>query len=78
MSTPWRDKANRIISSLCYESWKQTNFSPSGKQYKKHRPYSVPDLARDLVDCLGALNQVAAEEKAKSLFLSYEGLQAIS
>lgn len=71
---PWEQKAHRIIQNLCRESYNQSNTSASGKKYKKHRPYSVPELAEDLIECLA--NQ--DEERAKALFLSYDGMKSLS
>jgi len=67
----WRDKAERIVENLCRESWKQANFKTNGQQYRRHRPYSVPKLAEDLVNCLGMHDQQAAELRAKQIF-AYE------
>ena len=69
---PWERKAHDIIARLCYASYRQTNTKKDGTMYKKKRPYSVPKLAADLVECLGAED----EERAKAIFLSYDGIQA--
>jgi hypothetical protein len=68
----WRAKAETIIYKLCAESEKQANTRKDGKRYKKRRPYSVPSLAKDLVKCLGTDD----EERAKAIFLSYDGMKA--
>jgi len=65
----WREKASREIARMCFESWKFVNFNKQGKQYKRHRPYSVPELARELVDCLGNWDQTAGEKRAKQIFV---------
>ena len=64
----WRDKANRLISKLCLEANRAANLG-----HKKHVPYRVPELAKELVDCL----EKNDEHRAKSLFLSYDGLKAL-
>lgn len=73
---PWEAKAHRIIYKLCEESYKQTNFKKNGRRYKKRRAYAVPELAQKLVECLG--NPDESEERAKALFLSYDGIKALS
>ena len=73
MEFAWEKKAHRIISIVCKQSYKQTNTRKNGKKYKKHRPYHVPQLAKDLIKCL----EDQDEERAKALFLSYEGMKAI-
>jgi hypothetical protein len=68
----WEDKAASIISNLCTESYRQANLLPNGTWRKKHRPYTVPPLAQQLVDILGLHDRVEAEERTKALFLMYE------
>jgi hypothetical protein len=62
---PWEEKANRIIGTLCLESWRKANHDKNGKRYKRHVPYSVPEDAQTLVDCLKTGDEVTA----KSLFI---------
>ena len=45
-------KAQRIIGVLCMVSYLAVNTKAGGGLYKKHRPYSVPQEARDILDCL--------------------------
>jgi hypothetical protein len=66
--TPWRAKCHRIINNLSNEAYKEKNPVPG----KRHRPYTVPQLAADLVECLNKDDEL----KAKQLFLTYEGLKA--
>ena len=68
---PWREKANNIIDALCMESYLQANTRKDGKPYKKHRGYSVPLLAEQLVECLDTDDEI----RAKTLFLSYDGME---
>ncbi len=70
--TPWKEKANRLISNLSHQAWKEANFR-NGKQLKRYVPYTIPPLARELVECLDTDN----EERAKALFMTYDGLAAI-
>lgn len=72
----WRAKAHRLIFNLCWESWYQAQHDKHGKRYKKHHPYTVPELAEKLVACLGARDQAQGELEAKAIFLSYDGIQA--
>lgn len=67
---PWAEKANRIISKLCLQAYREAN--PIKR--KKHRPYVVPSLAQELVECLDTDDEL----RAKRLFLSYEGIKAVS
>lgn len=66
----WRGKAEKIIAELSRQSYEQANRLPSGQLRKKHVPYSTPTMAQDLVECLNTHD----EERAKALFLSYDGL----
>lgn len=71
---PWQEKAHRLIGNVCRNSYEHAQISKlTGKRYKKHVPYSVPSFAQDLIDCLNTGN----EERAKALFLSYEGMKAL-
>ena len=63
---PWEVKAHQLISAMCFASWRQAN--PPGR--KRHRPYSVPALAQELVTCLGRNDEVGA----KAIFLAYDGI----
>lgn len=64
-SVPWRDKAQRLIGLECRQSWLIANRTKSGKIRKKHVPYSVPELATELIRCLNEDDELAA----KQLFL---------
>jgi hypothetical protein len=70
---PWRIKADRLIFKLSRQSHQQAQRRPGGGSYKRHHPYAVPDLARQLVECLNTND----EHRAKALFLSYDGMKAI-
>ena len=61
----WQDKAHRIIGILCYESFIKANTRKHGGLYKKHKPYSVPDIANELVVCLANDD----EKTAKTIFM---------
>jgi hypothetical protein len=61
----WKDKAHKIIGGLCRESYLKANKLPNGQLRKKHVPYSVPQEAMELVDCLNKND----EERAKQLFM---------
>lgn len=65
----WEAKAHRIISHLAKKAHEDAN----PKRGKKHKPYRLPDLACALVTALGDND----ENKAKALFLSYEGLKSV-
>ena len=68
----WQEKAHNLIFKLSQSSYMQANYR-RGKKLAKHVPYSVPNLAEDLISCLNTEN----EERAKDLFLSYDGLAAM-
>lgn len=57
----WRCKANRIIGELCNQSYIQSNRKKDGSYRKKHVPYSVPILAKRLIDCLRDNNEIGAK-----------------
>lgn len=62
----WRDKAHRIIGELSRQSYMEANgLTPSGRIRKNHVPYSIPQVAVDLIDCLNTDD----EERAKAIFL---------
>lgn len=61
----WRNKVNQVILSLCADAYKKANILPNGQKRKRHVPYSVPELAQELVKALGEDN----EEKCKSLMM---------
>lgn len=69
MCETWQGKANRIIAKLSLQAYKTANPKPN----RKAKSYRIPDLAADLVECLAKDD----EERAKALFLSYDGLKAI-
>lgn len=49
---------------LSRESWYKMNHDKHGKRYKRHRPYTIPADAEELVDCLGEDD----EQRAKAIF----------
>lgn len=70
----WRDKAERLIGTLSQQAYHDANAPKHGRLWRKrHVPYSVPQLAKDLVECLNTND----EHRAKALFLSYDGMKAI-
>ncbi len=62
---PWRQKAHVIIAKLNLDAWHKANHDKNGKRYKRHRPYTPPEDAQTLVDCLNKND----EERAKALFI---------
>lgn len=62
----WQDKANRIIAQECKRSYEQKNRLKNGQLRKKHVPYPVPELAEELIECLGQND----EERAKAIFIN--------
>ena len=61
----WHNKAHREISRLCYAEYLRVNTRKDGQRYKKHHPYSVPEIAERLVDALRTDNEL----EAKQIFL---------
>ena len=72
MSKKWEDKVERVIGKLSFAAWAHANHDRSGKRYKKHRPYSLPEEAAELVSCLGDRDRHRAEVRAKEIM---EGLR---
>lgn len=68
MSKAWRAKAHRVIYDMCHRSWLQQNTGRDGKLYKNHRQYSIPELAQELIECLGMHDQKLGEYRAKQIF----------
>ena len=62
----WHNKAQRLIGEMCYTSYQQANTKKDGTQYKRHRAYSVPSMAQQLIECLNTDNEV----EAKGLFMA--------
>ena len=62
---PWEEKANRIIARVCLASYRAANVRRDGTRRKRHVPYSVPDVAKRLVEALDR----GDEETAKAIFL---------
>jgi hypothetical protein len=58
----WQDKANRLIADASFDAYTKAN-----KGRKRHVPYSIPQYAEDLVECL-AFND---EERAKAIFIRH-------
>jgi hypothetical protein len=70
---PWKEKANRLIYNVCRDSYVKAQISRlTGKRYKNHVPYTVPELAVDLIACLNTND----EASAKAIFLSYDRTNA--
>lgn len=61
----WQDKVHARIAALCLASYLKANTRKDGKRYARHVPYSVPEEAQALVECLGKDD----EERAKSIML---------
>ena len=66
MNEAWKEKTHRVIQRLSVKSYNQSNIKKNGKRYKKHRPYSIPEDAQELIECLATNN----EEQAKYIFLT--------
>ena len=65
----WEHKAEKVIAKLCRLAYNQTNYDKNGKKYKRYRPYSAPEDARILTDCLGMKDRQAAEIRAKETMM---------
>ena len=63
-------KAHRIIGVLCMVSYLKANTRKDGGRYKKHRPYSVPVEAEDIIDCLNRDD----EHTLKAIFMERNAL----
>lgn len=71
---PWRDRAKYFIGIMCEKSWRDANFSKSGKRIKRHVPYTPPALAQELAKCLDDND----EERAKAIFLGHDCMEILS
>ena len=50
--TTWHDAVKRAIAEECRAAYLQANTPRDGARRRKHVPYSVPELARAMVDAL--------------------------
>jgi hypothetical protein len=66
MTQTWHNKAQHLIGEMCLTSYRQENTKPDGTKYRRHRAYSVPVLAQDLIECLNTED----EHRAKSIFMA--------
>lgn len=57
----WKDRVNKLVSEMCFESWRKENTKKDGSRYVKHRPYRVPQIACLLVDCLNKNDEARAK-----------------
>ncbi len=60
-SAPWRTKCHELIYKLCRASFLQANQKENGLLYKVTRPYTVPQEAKDLINCLNTNDEVGAK-----------------
>ena len=65
LTKTWHDKAKRVIAEYSLQSYRQANILPNGRKRRSHVPYSIPDIARALIDALNKDD----EHEAKRLFL---------
>ena len=57
----WQNKAHKMIEQAAYDAWKSVNFNKTGKQYKKHRPYALPEWCAELIHCLNINDETEAK-----------------
>jgi hypothetical protein len=55
---PWQQKADRLIGEYCLAAWREAN--PIGR--KRHKPYSVPEVAQELAECLDTNDELRAKQ----------------
>jgi hypothetical protein len=60
----WEDKANQIIADMSADAYRAANIMKNGRKRKHHVPYTLPETALALVECLGTND----EERAKHIF----------
>lgn len=63
----WEDKVNKVIARLAYQEWYRSNHDRQGRQYKRHRTYTIPEEANELVKALGMKDRKQAETLAKGI-----------
>ena len=61
----WQDRVKKIIEQLAYQAYTQANTKKGGGRYKRHRPYSVPPVCGELLECLNNND----EERAKAIMM---------
>ncbi len=61
----WEHKVEAVIRKFARIAFEQANFDRSGRQYKRYRPYTLPEEAMKLVEILGWHDREAAEIAAK-------------
>jgi hypothetical protein len=67
----WEEKAYRIIRKLAQVAYQDAG----NKVGKKHKPYTLPVFAEELIRCLGMHDRQEAEKRAKTLFdIYHEGI----
>lgn len=64
MIIPWRTKAENVIAALSLEAYRAANVKANGTKRKKHVPYTIPEDAQTLANCL----KTNDEETAKAIF----------
>ena len=70
---PWEEKAHKLVTRLCHESYLQANTAPSGRLFNVPVRYTVPVIAEELINCL-VIND---EETAKAVYLKYYGKKLV-
>jgi hypothetical protein len=71
----WETKAHEVISKLCYTAWDEANqYRPGIGRPKKSRPYTPPELARQLTIALGIRDESERESEVKALLLHHNYL----
>ena len=63
----WEEKVQRVIGKLSAEAYRRANTDRTGKKFKRHRPYRIPEEAEALVKCLGDHNRARGEEACKTM-----------
>lgn len=61
MAEPYIVKAHEVIARECWEAYRAANILPDGSKRKRYVPYTVPPIARALIDCLNAGDEVGAK-----------------
>jgi len=63
----WHDAVKTVIAEQCAEAYRLANTTSDGRRRRRHAPYSVPPLAKAMVDALDRDD----EYEGKRLLLLY-------
>jgi hypothetical protein len=75
LKTPWQRAAEALVAEEAMKQYKSANTDRTGKPYKKHRQYSLPDWCQPLLDA--ALREEDEVETKRIMMLVRMGCYSI-